>query len=195
VTAGGYGERNAAVPLRIIPRETGIIVMADSKRDILIVGLRNAYAIESQALSTMRNVESRLEHYPELKAAVAQHITETEQQQRLVEECLGRFDTSPSALKDIATKIAGNVQAMFHAVAGDEVLKNTFTLYAFEHFEIASYRSLIVMAEDVGETSVAQTCRQILAQEEAAAEKIGRLIESTTRAYSARESSGAKAAN
>jgi ferritin-like metal-binding protein YciE len=169
--------------------------MAESKRDILIVGLRNAYAIESQALSTMRNVESRLEHYPELKAAVSQHIRETEQQQRQVEEALGRLDTSPSTLKEIATKVAGNIQAMFHAVAGDEVLKNTFTLYAFEHFEIAAYRSLIAMAQDAGEPSVAQTCRQILQQEEAAAQKIGGLIESITRAYMARESSGAKAAN
>ena len=167
--------------------------MADSKRDILIVGLRNAYALEGQALSTMRNVEGRLENYPELKAAVTRHITETEGQQRMVEECLGRFDETPSALKEFATKLAGNLQAMAHAVAGDEVLKDMFALFAFEHFEIASYRSLIAMAEGVGETSVVQTCQTILRQEEATAERLGRLIEPVTKAYADRESSGVKA--
>jgi ferritin-like metal-binding protein YciE len=39
--------------------------------------------------------------------------------------------------------MAGNVQAMLNSVATDPVLKNLFALYAFEHFEIASYRSTV----------------------------------------------------
>ncbi len=168
--------------------------MADSKRDVLIVGLRNAYAVEGQALSTMGNVRDRLEHYPELKAAVAHHIHETERQRQMVEECLGRFGESPSALKEMALKLMGNIQAMGHAMAGDEVLKDLFALFAFEHFEQAAYRSLIAMAEEVGEPSVAQTCREILRQEEAMAEKLGRLIEPVTRTYLNRESAGERSA-
>jgi ferritin-like metal-binding protein YciE len=168
--------------------------MATSKRDTLIVGLRNAYAVEGQALSTMRNTHDRLENYPQLKTVVAQHISETERQQKLIEECLGRFGETPSALKEMATKLAGNVQAIVHAVAGDEVLKDLFALYAFEHFEQAAYRSLIAMAEDVGEPNVAQTCREILRQEEAAGQKLGQLIEPITRAYRSREAAGARSA-
>lgn len=164
--------------------------MADSKRDILIVGLRNAYGLEGQALSTMRNASDRLTNYPQLKAAVDQHIKETERQQQMVEECLGRFGETPSTLKEAAMKLAGNLQAMTHALAGDEVLKDLFALFAFEHFEQASYRSLIAMAEEVGEASVAQTCREILRQEEAAGQKIGGMIEQITKTYMQRESSG-----
>ncbi len=51
---------------------------------------------------------------------------------------------------------------------GDEVLKNLFALFAFEYFEQASYRSLIAMATDIGETRVAEICREILRQEKAA---------------------------
>jgi ferritin-like metal-binding protein YciE len=167
--------------------------MADSKRDILIVGLRNAYALEGQALSTMTTVHDRLENYPQLKAALAQHIRETEGQQRKVEECLSRFGETPSTLKEMATKLAANLQGMTHMVAGDEVLKNLFTLFGFEHFEQAAYRSLIAMAEDCGEASVAQTCREILRQEEAAGQKLGGMIEEITRTYVQRESSGQKA--
>jgi len=169
--------------------------MAESKRDILITGLKNAYALEGQALSTMRNVEARLENYPQLKSAVTQHITETERQQGMVEECLGRFNETPSSLKEFATKVAGNMAALAHVPAGDEVLKNMFALFAFEHYEIASYRSLIAMAEDVGETSVVQTCQTILRQEESTAQKLGQMIETVTKSYMDRESSGAQASH
>ncbi len=168
--------------------------MATSKRDTLIVGLRNAYALEGQALSTMTNVRDRLEHYPELKAVVAQHIQETQRQQQMVEQCLGRFGEEPSALKDAALKLMGNLQAMAHGMASDEVLKNLFALYAFEHFEIASYKSLIALADDSGEREVGEVCRQILAQEEAAGRKLEHLIEPVTRAYAQREAADMAAA-
>ncbi len=161
--------------------------MATSKRDTLIVGLRNAYGLEGQALSTMENVHDRLEHYPELKAAVAQHIAETRQQQQMVEQCLSRFGEEPSSLKEAALKLMGNMQAMVHGMASDEILKNLFALYAFEHFEIATYKSLIALAEDCGEREVGEVCRQILGQEETAARKLESLIDPVTRAYAQRE--------
>jgi ferritin-like metal-binding protein YciE len=164
--------------------------MATSKRDTLIVGLRNAYGLEGQALSTMENVHSRLEHYPELKAAVGQHIEETRRQQQMVEQCLSRFGESPSGLKEAAMKLMGNLQAMVHASTSDEVLKNAFALYAFEHFEIASYKSLIAMAEECGETEVVQTCREILRQEEMTAQKLDQLLVPVTKTYMRLEESG-----
>jgi ferritin-like metal-binding protein YciE len=142
----------------------------------------------------MENVHSRLEHYPDLKAVLGQHIEETRRQQQMVEQLLNRFGETPSTLKEATMKLAANVQAMFHGVAGDEVLKNLFTLYSFEHFEQASYRSLIAMAEDCGETEVIQTCREILRQEEMAGQKLGQLIEPITKAYLQREAAeGVKA--
>ena len=161
--------------------------MATSKRDTLIVGLRNAYGLEGQAISTMENVQSRLENYPQLKAGVTQHLEETRRQQQMLEQLLNRFGESPSTLKEMAMKLAGNVQAMLHATAGDEVLKNLFSLYAFEHFEQASYISLIAMAEECGETEVAQTCRQILQQEEATGNKLREMLVPITKAYLQRE--------
>ncbi len=161
--------------------------MAQSKKDTLIAGLRNAYALESQALATLDNVQNRLYHYPEFKEGVQQHLEETRQQQKLVEECLQRFDQGPSALKETTGLIAGNMQAMLNSVATDAVLKNLFALYSFEHLEIATYRSLITMAEACGEGEVADTCRKILGQEETAASKLERLIEPVSNAYLERE--------
>jgi len=167
--------------------------MANNAREIMIVRLRNAYALEGQALSTMRTVHDRLENYPQLKQALAQHISETERQQTLVEDCLHRCGEEPSTLKAMATKLAANLQGMAHMVAGDEVLKNLFSLFAFEHFEQASYRSLVTMAEAAGESSVAQSCREILRQEEEAGRKLGSMIEDVTRKYLQLETAGATA--
>lgn len=169
--------------------------MATSERDTLIVGLRNAYGLEGQALSTMENAHGRLENYPQLKAVIGQHIEETKRQQQMIEQLLGRFGESPSTLKEMAMKLAGNVQAMAHAVAGDEVLKNLFALYAFEHFEQASYRSLIAMGQHCGEQEVVQVCQQILRQEEEAGRKLGELIEPITKTYLQREAADVQAAN
>ena len=52
----------------------------DKARDIFIVGLRNAHAMENQALSIMKPQESRMESYPQVKQRLRAHITETEQQ-------------------------------------------------------------------------------------------------------------------
>lgn len=164
--------------------------MANSKRDILTVGLRNAYALEGQALSTMTTVHDRLENYPQLKSALAQHIEETKGQQKTVEGCLHALGEEPSTLKEMGTKLTANLQGMAHMMAGDEILKNLYALYAFEHFEQASYRSLIQMAQDASESGIAEHCRQILRQEEAAGEKIGGMIEDVTRTYVQRESAG-----
>ena len=164
--------------------------MATTPREILIVGLRNAYGLEGQALTTMENVHGRLEHYSELKIVVGEHIEETCGQQQMIAHCLSRFGETPSTLKEVGMRLMGNVQAMVQGMAEDEVLKNMFSLYAFEHFEIASYKSLIAIAEDCGETEVARVCRQILQQEETAGRKLEPLIASVTRSYLQREAAG-----
>ena len=49
------------------------------------------------------------------------------------------------------------------------MLKGTFASVSLEHYEIASYKSLIAMAEACNERSVAEVCRQNLREEEAMA--------------------------
>ena len=44
----------------------------------------------------------------------------------------------------------GNLAVMANASAGDEILKNTFANNAFEHYEIAAYKSLIKLCERAG---------------------------------------------
>jgi ferritin-like metal-binding protein YciE len=164
--------------------------MAYSQRDILITGLKNAYALESHAADVTENQASRLGDYPELHRRVRQHHEETLRQRDRLGECLSQLGESPSALKDSVLRLVGNMQNMFHATADDEVLKGTFASVSLEHYEIAAYKSLIAMAEASNDRSVAEVCRQNLREEEAMADFLDSNIEQVTRAYLAKASGG-----
>ncbi len=164
--------------------------MADTMLETYITGLKNAHALESQAIQLLRRQVERLENYPEMSAKIEQHIAESEMQQQRLEQLLERHGTSHSSLKDFVTGMMGNVAAMAHAPMQDEVVKNTFANYAFEHFEIATYRALIALAQAVGAEGDVSTLQESLAEEERMAEWIGQRIEQVVLEYAQREESG-----
>jgi ferritin-like metal-binding protein YciE len=98
-----------------------------------------------------------------------------------------------SVLKDLATSISGNLAAIAHSVMPDEILKNHFANHAFENFEIASYLSLIAMAEATGHAQHVPVLRQILAEEEKTATWLREHTGDITLKYMSLEESGQKA--
>jgi ferritin-like metal-binding protein YciE len=80
-----------------------------------------------------------------------------------------------------------------HIPPSDEILKNTFANFAFEHQEIAAYTSLIAMAEKLGDTDSVAPLRQSLDEEQAMAKWIGDHIVPTTRRFMELTEMGAKA--
>ncbi|GGB21905.1 YciE/YciF family protein [Sphingomonas metalli] len=155
----------------------------DALREIFVTGLRNAHAVEKQALSIMTPQISRIEHYPEVADRLRLHVDETNSQIARLDEILAGFDTSASALKDTALSMTGGMAAITHSVAGDEIVKNSFANYAFEHFEIASYKSLIVLAEDGGFAQAAPLLKQSLDEEVSMARWIDESLPLVTRRY------------
>lgn len=145
---------------------TGNSYNKEDAYDLMVVGLRNAHGLEQQAIEMLeRNVE-RLEHYPELRARLAKHLEESRSQQQRIAAALEGLDESTSTLKDTVMGVVQNVQAMMHSMSDDEVLKNSFAGFAFEHFEIASYTALGVMARAAGEEGIAQLADDICAEEQ-----------------------------
>jgi ferritin-like metal-binding protein YciE len=164
--------------------------MASSIRDIYTTGLINAHSLEAQAIQLINRQVERLEHYPEMRERLRLHGDESQRQQERLAQILQSLGTSPSTLKDIGTSIMGNMAAMTHALAQDEVMKNTLANFAFEHFEIASYRSLITMAEVAGDSAGPRLLQQSLQEEIAMARWIEDNLDATTRRYMQRESAG-----
>lgn len=153
----------------------------------LIDWLRDAHAMEEQAESMLKRQAERLNNYIELRTRVEQHVQETRSQAQRIEECINRLDGGTSAMKDLGGKISANMGALFNAAAEDEVVKNTIGSYAFEHFEIACYRSLIAAAEVAGDEYVARVCRDILKEEEAMASWLETNLPETTRLFLQRD--------
>ncbi len=54
--------------------------MAQTAREIFIVGLRNAHAMETQARELMERQSERLDEYPEVKTKLTAHLQETNEQ-------------------------------------------------------------------------------------------------------------------
>jgi ferritin-like metal-binding protein YciE len=157
--------------------------MAQTARDIFVVGLKNAHAMEVQARELMERQSERLDEYPEVKAKVAAHLQETHEQLKRLEHCLQSCGESTSSIKDTAQSFAANVTAMAHSMAGDEILKNTFANNAFEHFEIAAYKSLLTLCPAAGMESVRAPLEASLKEEERMAAWIDANVASVTMEY------------
>jgi len=59
--------------------------------------------------------------------------------------------------------------ALMHSAAQDEILKNTFANNAFENFEIAAYKSLLVLCRECGASFAREPLLLSLKEEEAMA--------------------------
>lgn len=80
-----------------------------------------------------------------------------------------------------------NTMAMAHAMAGDEVLKDTFANNAFEHFEIAAYKSLLTLCAAAGQDNARSLLEANLQEEERMAAWIDANVEKVTQDYLAVE--------
>jgi ferritin-like metal-binding protein YciE len=156
-------------------------------RDLFVVGLRNAHAMEVQARELMERQSERLGDFPKVQSRVRQHLDETNSQIRRIEQCLDSLGESHSSIKDTAMSFVANMAAMGHAAASDEILKNTFANNAFEHYEIAAYKSLLALAERAGATNAKTTLEQSLAEEERMAQWIDQHVADVTLSYLAKE--------
>jgi len=150
-------------------------------RDLYVTGLKNAHAMESQAHELLERQAGRLEEFPEVRERVRAHLQETKTQLERLERCLSSLGSSPSSLKDTALAFGGNLAALTNAMAGDEILKNTFANSAFEHYEIAAYKSLLALAKEAGVQH--RELEQSLQEEERMADWIDEQVEPITIKY------------
>jgi ferritin-like metal-binding protein YciE len=164
--------------------------MTTTSRDLFITGLKNAHAMENQALSIMKPQANRIESYPEVEAQLKKHIAETEGQIERLERILDSLDEDKSSLKDLALSVAGTFAAVGHTVAPDEILKNSMANFAFENFEIAAYKSLITLAEASGNSSAIGDLKLNLQEEIEMAAWLDGNIEAVTRKFASLKEAG-----
>lgn len=167
----------------------------DVAQELFVTGLKNAHGVEHQALALIDRQLDHLANYPEVAEQLRMHRTETEQQISRIDEILSGFDARPSALKDVGLSLSGNMAALAHVFAPDEILKNSFANYAFENFEIASYTGLLTLADLGGYTSQQGLLRQSLGEEQRMAGWVIDSLPELVRKYAGLRAAGATASH
>lgn len=167
--------------------------MSTSAKEIYVTALKNTHALEMQALQIMERQVERLERYPEMVDALRKHIDETHGQRSRLEEALHSLNETPSVIKEGFLGFVGNMMALGHTPAQDEILKNTYANHAFENFEIAAYTSLLAIGDAAGLSAHRTGLTQSLDEEKAMAQRVHDLIVPTTQRYVQLTTSGQKA--
>ncbi|AKK66465.1 ferritin-like domain-containing protein [Xanthomonas translucens] len=168
--------------------------MTRSNTERLLKWLQDAYAMEQEANTMLTATAGRLEHYPQLKARIEQHITETKGQSEQVKRCIDLLGGTTPAIKGALASVMATVHAAGNSMMSDEVAKSLGISYAFEHLEVASYRALVIAAKQADQPQIAEICSAILDQEIAMAEWLIEHQEATVLAFLERERTDAQTA-
>ena len=152
-----------------------------STRNTLIAWLNDAHAMETELQPILRNHARDAQKNAEVRQRIEQHVSETQQHAERIRQALAILGTTPSVLKSGSAAVAGLVMSVSTGMFSDELVKNALMDYATEHFEIAAYTALITAAETLGETEVAQLCRENLREEEAMARFLAAQLPATVK--------------
>lgn len=163
------------------------------KREHLVHWLRDAYAMEQQAIEMLEKQADRIKHYPEVKERIARHAEETKSQAERLEECLESLGEDTSAIKTGMGKMVGTAQALSGLFVGDEIIKGSVAGYVFEHYEIGNYKVLISAAREAGEDRIAEVCGDILQEEEDMAMWMEKHLPMVTQEFLGKDQAGQEA--
>src|SRR4051794_5314437 len=144
---------------------------AENLSEQLTKYLTDAHSIEQQALAQMRQAP-KIAGDPQLSRIYKQHLTETEEHERLVREQLERRGAEPSKVKDAAGRAGGWGMVLFARLNPDTPGKLAMHAYSYEHMELAAYELLRRVADRAGDTAVAGLADRIGAQERAMADRV-----------------------
>jgi ferritin-like metal-binding protein YciE len=147
----------------------------------LVDYLTDAHAIENQAIGLLENGPELVDD-AQLAALFREHLAETREHQRLVQERLEAHGASPSKLKDLVMKAGAINWGGFFGAHPDTVGKLNAFAYAFEHLEIGGYEQLKRVAQRANDVDTSHVARRILEEERAAAEKLYGTFESALEA-------------
>lgn len=151
--------------------------------ETLVTSMRNAHALEKQAITVLEAQLKLLADYPNLHARVTEHIVETRDQARRLEAGLEACGASTSMVKDALLSVMGLGQSSVQGFSDDAVLKAVAADAMTEHLEIATYRILLTLADLAGKAELRPRLEQTLREEEAMAAWFDENLDAITRRY------------
>jgi ferritin-like metal-binding protein YciE len=166
------------MPTDSMSAQTGIEAAA---HETLVASLRNTHALEKQQIQVLGSHLDLFDEYPDLHARVKDHIVATREQARRLEAALEACGDSASMFKDALMTVMGLGQSSVQGFGDDAVLKAVTADIVQEHLEIATYRTLVTLADMAGAPEVRPRLEETLREEEAMAEWFDQNLEAIVR--------------
>jgi ferritin-like metal-binding protein YciE len=158
---------------------------ADDLGKEVVKYLRDAHALEAQA-EQMLEAGPKLAGFDALADAFREHLEQTREHQRLVDERLAELGSGPARFQAAAMRVSALNLGTFFKAQPDTPAKLAGFAYAFEALEVAGYELLRRTAQRAGDEATAALADRILPEERHAAEQVAATwdaaVEATLRA-------------
>jgi ferritin-like metal-binding protein YciE len=143
----------------------------EARRGELIKYLRDAYALEAQAIQLLTAGPAVAEFEP-LAAVFREHLEQSGEHQELIAERLRALDSRPGRFQAGAMRASALNLGAFFKLQPDSPVKLAGFAYAFEALEVGAYELLMRTAQRAGDPETAEVARRIAGEERAAAEQV-----------------------
>jgi ferritin-like metal-binding protein YciE len=144
---------------------------ADATREEVVKYLRDVHALEGQAAQLLE-AGPKIAEVEALATVFREHLEETREHQRLVDERLEQLGSGPSRFQAGALRLGALNLGGFFKAQPDTPAKLAGFAYAFEALEAGGYELLARVARRAGDEETAALAERILADERRAAERV-----------------------
>ena len=151
----------------------------ETLRKLYITQLQDIYSTEKQIVASLPKMAKAASH-PALKKGFKKHLVETEMQVKRLEVIFNEMGENPKGeTSEPMIGLATEGQEIMHAKGDDNVLDAALIGAAqkIEHYEIASYGTVIAYAKLLGDQRAIQLLKLSLAEEKATDRRLTELAE------------------
>jgi ferritin-like metal-binding protein YciE len=131
----------------------------------LLAWLNDARALEMGLVQALESQAKLARNHPEMQEHFQTHADESRNHAQLVESCIERRGGKISPTKGLFATLTGGLQGAITAFMGDDLMKGVLAAFASEHLEVASYRALVIAADELGDEETSRICQEILDDE------------------------------
>jgi ferritin-like metal-binding protein YciE len=144
----------------------------NNAQQLFVHNLSEIYDAEHQFIEGQQEMAQQASDQ-DLKSAIEEHIGQTEQHARNLEQVFEQLGEQPQrATNEVAQGLVSSAQRLMQQTQ-DENLRDcaiNAAVLKVEHFEMGSYRGLVTAAQQMGQDEIVDLLQQNLQQEEQTAQ-------------------------
>lgn len=153
--------------------------MNEEQQKTYLSWLNHAHALESEIIKTLESQLNDFSDDPAAHEAIQAHLDTTRHQADTVQSIIERLGGKVSSVETGMGQIMGQMKGILMDSKLDKKVLDLVANYAIENLEIATYRTLIAAAKQLGDVDSEPEFENILADEQAMAKFISDNLENT----------------